>query len=143
MRLRNALPWLLLFIVLAYMATQQSWWPGPVSTPSPTLASQRPLPQPPVAGNGPVSYAGAVGVAAPAVVNIYTTQKVRMTHPFMSDPFLRRFFGEACPRNACSPAWARASSSAPRATSSPTTTWWRRPMRSSSRCRTGAKPAPR
>jgi len=97
MRLRNALPWLLLFIVLAYMATQQSWWPGPVSTPSPTLASQRPLPQPPVAGNGPVSYAGAVGVAAPAVVNIYTTQKVRMTHPFMSDPFLRRFFGEGMP----------------------------------------------
>ncbi|MCC2639528.1 MAG: hypothetical protein K0Q68_3247, partial [Moraxellaceae bacterium] len=93
MRLRTALPWLLLAIVLAYVTTQRSWWPARDNA-APTLATQRPLP---AAGGGPVSYAGAVGVAAPAVVNIFTTQKVRMTNPFMSDPFLRRFFGEGMP----------------------------------------------
>jgi Do/DeqQ family serine protease len=93
MRLRTALPWLLLAIVLAYVATQRSWWPDRGNA-VPTLAMQRPLP---AAGSGPASYAGAVGVAAPAVVNIFTTQKVRMTNPFMSDPFLRRFFGEGMP----------------------------------------------
>jgi Do/DeqQ family serine protease len=46
-----------------------------------------------------VSYADAVQVAAPAVVNIYTTQKVRLTNPFLADPFLRRFFGEGMPED--------------------------------------------
>ncbi len=42
---------------------------------------------------GPVSYADAVKRAAPAVVNVYTTKVVEETHPLMTDPFFRRFFG--------------------------------------------------
>lgn len=44
---------------------------------------------------GPVSYASAVRMAAPAVVNIYTTTLVEQpTNPFMNDPFFRHFFGQ-------------------------------------------------
>jgi len=43
--------------------------------------------------DGPVSYAHAVERAAPAVVNIYTTKRVRhRPHPLEQDPFFRRFF---------------------------------------------------
>lgn len=47
---------------------------------------------------GPLSYAGAVELAAPAVVNIHTTKTVRRPGglPF-DDPFFRRFF-ENMPR---------------------------------------------
>lgn len=96
MRLRIALPWLLLAIVSAYLLTRPGLWPGHDNAP-PTLAAPRPLPPAVAAANGPVSYAAAVSSAAPAVVNIYTTQKVRMNNPFLSDPFLRRFFGEGMP----------------------------------------------
>ncbi|WP_415881998.1 S1C family serine protease [Neptuniibacter sp. QD34_54] len=42
---------------------------------------------------GPVSYADAVEVAAPAVVNIYTQTVVRQNvHPLFNDPFFRNFF---------------------------------------------------
>jgi len=45
--------------------------------------------------SGPVSYADAVAVAAPAVVNIATRKKVvQEGSPLFSDPFFRRFFGE-------------------------------------------------
>lgn len=44
---------------------------------------------------GPVSYASAVRMAAPAVVNIYTTKVVEQeVHPLMNDPFFRHFFGQ-------------------------------------------------
>ena len=44
---------------------------------------------------GPVSYADAVQITAPAVVNIFTTTLTRReAHPFFSDPLFRRFFGE-------------------------------------------------
>lgn len=44
---------------------------------------------------GPVSYASAVRMAAPAVVNIYTTKVVeQQAHPFANDPFFRHFFGQ-------------------------------------------------
>ncbi|MGH1461045.1 MAG: S1C family serine protease [Neptuniibacter sp.] len=44
-------------------------------------------------GTGPVSYAEAVEVAAPAVVNIYTRTVVRQNvHPLFNDPFFRNFF---------------------------------------------------
>jgi len=47
----------------------------------------------PPLGSGPVSYADAVGRAAPAVVNIYTQKVVRQSqHPLADDPFFRRFF---------------------------------------------------
>lgn len=39
------------------------------------------------------SYASAVRIAAPSVVNIYTRKKlVQQRHPILKDPFFRRFF---------------------------------------------------
>ncbi len=43
---------------------------------------------------GPVSYAAAVEIAAPAVVNIHTRKTVIQSSPLFDDPFFRRFFGE-------------------------------------------------
>jgi Do/DeqQ family serine protease len=43
---------------------------------------------------GPVSYAAAVDLAAPAVVNINTAKVVTVRpHPFFDDPVFRQFFG--------------------------------------------------
>ncbi|OMH30351.1 S1C family serine protease [Motiliproteus sp. MSK22-1] len=43
--------------------------------------------------SGPVSYAEAVNNAAPAVVNIYTSTRVRQkTNPLMEDPLFKKFF---------------------------------------------------
>jgi len=48
---------------------------------------------------GPVSYAGAVTLAAPAVANLYTTKVVNKTnHPLFEDPQFRRFFGDNLPK---------------------------------------------
>lgn len=55
---------------------------GPATATSTTLAS------------GPVSYAGAVNIAAPAVVNIYSRKTVVQSSPLFDDPFFRRFFGD-------------------------------------------------
>lgn len=46
---------------------------------------------------GPVSYAPAVEMAAPAVVNIHTTKTVRRQGLPFDDPAFRRFFGEFPP----------------------------------------------
>ena len=47
---------------------------------------------------GVVSYSEAVKVAAPAVVNIFTTQKVKqINHPLLDDPAFREFFGNELP----------------------------------------------
>lgn len=47
---------------------------------------------------GPVSYASAVNLAAPAVVNIHTTKIVRQRrNPLLDDPFFRHFFGDSLP----------------------------------------------
>jgi len=43
---------------------------------------------------GPVSYADAVDIAAPAVVNIHSRKTVVQSSPLFDDPFFRRFFGE-------------------------------------------------
>ncbi len=51
--------------------------------------------QSPAPLSGPVSYAGAVDIAAPAVVNIHTTKTVsRGGSPLLEDPAFRRFFEE-------------------------------------------------
>lgn len=48
---------------------------------------------------GPVSYADAVTLAAPAVVNLYTTKAVnKSAHPLLDDPQFKRFFGDNLPR---------------------------------------------
>lgn len=46
-------------------------------------------------GTDPVSYADAVAISAPAVVNINTRKTVvQQANPLFDDPFFRRFFGE-------------------------------------------------
>jgi serine protease DegS len=46
--------------------------------------------------SGPASYAGAVNMAAPAVVNVYTTKVHRQSiSPIFNDPFFRHLFGDA------------------------------------------------
>ncbi len=47
-----------------------------------------------VRASGPVSYAEAVEIAAPAVVNIHTRKTVVQSSPLFDDPFFRRFFGD-------------------------------------------------
>ncbi|KFX68417.1 2-alkenal reductase [Pseudomonas taeanensis MS-3] len=48
---------------------------------------------------GPVSYADAVSLASPAVVNLYTTKLVnKSNHPLFEDPQFRRFFGDNLPK---------------------------------------------
>jgi len=45
-------------------------------------------------GEGPVSYAAAVELAAPAVVNVKTAKVIReRPNPFFDDPLFRRLFG--------------------------------------------------
>ncbi|QJI27369.1 PDZ domain-containing protein [Pseudomonas sp. ADAK18] len=48
---------------------------------------------------GPVTYADAVVIAAPAVVNLYTTKVInKPAHPLFEDPQFRRFFGDNSPK---------------------------------------------
>lgn len=59
--------------------------PNATSELLPSLDSLAPL--------APSSYAGAVSVAAPAVVNIHTTKRVSVSRiPLNADPVLRKFF---------------------------------------------------
>ncbi|WP_027966510.1 Do family serine endopeptidase [Halomonas halocynthiae] len=64
-------------------------------------AISRPAPElhqaPPIKRNqGPVSYADAVEIAAPAVVNVYSSREVeRKSHPMLSDPFFEQFYGDS------------------------------------------------
>jgi serine protease DegS len=84
-RVLRALPWLLLVVVIVWFwHLKEQWRKHPE-----TLAVQSSE----VLVSGAVSsYHDAVKVAAPAVVNIYTTQKVH-AHTQIDDPALRRFFG--------------------------------------------------
>lgn len=53
-------------------------------------------------GNAQVvlSYSQAAEMAAPSVVNIYTTKLIEQQHsPFLNDPFFRRFFGDNLPES--------------------------------------------
>jgi serine protease DegS len=58
------------------------------------IESDSPASKARLAGNGPVSYADAVDIAAPAVVNIHSRKTVIQSSPLFDDPFFRRFFGE-------------------------------------------------
>jgi serine protease DegS len=45
--------------------------------------------------SGPVSYADAVTLAAPAVVNVHTAKVItRRAHPLLDDPIFQHFFGD-------------------------------------------------
>ena len=100
MRIKTLLPWVLLAGALAWLWTLYN--PAVIPGASPSLPAERAAAIAPSAPggaiSGPVSYAAAVQVAAPAVVNIFTTQKIqRQIHPLLQDPFFRRFFGDGLP----------------------------------------------
>ncbi len=100
MRITPMVPWIALAGVIAYV----SWfdrWPthSPVTvTPTPELPAQFAANDVVAqAGSGPISYAPAVAKAAPAVVNIFTTQRVQVQrNPMLEHPFFR-FYGEQLP----------------------------------------------
>ncbi|MDP1708639.1 MAG: trypsin-like peptidase domain-containing protein [Gammaproteobacteria bacterium] len=93
MSLRNAtsfiskaiLAGLLLAFVVLYLYPSllgQQQQPAVITTQAPAAPAVR----------GVASYADAVALAAPAVVNINTTKLVAERNPFLNDPFLQRFF---------------------------------------------------
>jgi len=95
------LPWILLIIVIVgFMGWQQMTKPkAPISPDGVKLPAEKvePLIDTTRTG-GVVSYHAAVKVAAPAVVNIYTTQSIQnVQHPLLNDPAFRQFFGDQLP----------------------------------------------
>ena len=95
------LPWVLLVIVIAsFIGWQKFHQPkAPISADGVKMPAEKvePLVDTTRTG-GVVSYNAAVKVAAPAVVNIFTTQKVKqMNHPVLNDPVFREFFGDQLP----------------------------------------------
>ena len=95
------LPWVLLILVtLGFLGWQQYQKPKsqvaadgikmPVEKIEPLVDTKR--------ASGIDSYSAAVKVAAPAVVNIFTTQKVKQVeHPLLNDPAFQEFFGDQLP----------------------------------------------
>ncbi len=95
------LPWVLLILVIAgFFAWQQYQKPkAPVASDGIKMPAEKvePLINTTRTG-GVVSYSAAVKVVAPAVVNIFTTQKVKqLDHPLLNDPAFREFFGNQIP----------------------------------------------
>ena len=96
------LPWVLLIIViLTFLIWQKLQQPKPtVAADGVKMAAEKvePLVDTTRTG-GVVSYSAAVKVAAPAVVNIFTTQKVKQKNPsLLNDPVFREFFGNEVPQ---------------------------------------------
>jgi len=87
-------------VVIAFLGWQQLQKPkAPVAPDGVKMPAEKvePLLDTSRAG-GVVSYSAAVKVAAPAVVNIFTTQKVkRQDNPLLNDPVFREFFGDQLP----------------------------------------------
>ena len=94
------LPWvLLILVIIGFLGWQQLQKPkAPISPDGVKLPAEKvePLINTSRTG-GVVSYSAAVKVAAPAVVNIFTTQKVKQNHPLLNDPAFREFFGNQIP----------------------------------------------
>ncbi|MBP6191194.1 MAG: PDZ domain-containing protein [Acinetobacter sp.] len=96
------LPWILLILVIvSFLAWHKFLQPKPeVAADGVKMPAEKvePLIDTTRSG-GVVSYSAAVKVAAPAVVNIFTTQKIKqMDHPLLNDPAFREFFGEQMPQ---------------------------------------------
>lgn len=91
------LPWILLFIFAAGFFV----WHKQTKPVEPVMANLPAEKQKPLLSTAPqggvASYNRAVKVAAPAVVNIFTTQKV-VAHPQIEDPVLRKFFERQFPQ---------------------------------------------
>lgn len=87
---------LLVGVLIALLVIQR--FPQWVGLPSQDVNLQQ-APQTTRIMQGPVSYADAVSIAAPAVANLYTTKVVNKTaHPLFEDPQFRRFFGDNLPK---------------------------------------------
>jgi serine protease DegQ len=84
----------ILLAALLIVQTLKPEWLVPHSATPPTAE----VPAATTSANGAAranSFSEAVNLAAPAVVNIFTTKAVRTArHPFAEDPLFRRFFGE-------------------------------------------------
>lgn len=99
-RTLNWLPWVLLILVIVgFAAWQQYQKPkAPIAADGVKMPAEKVEPLIDMSrSGGVVSYSAAVKVAAPAVVNIFTTQNVKATHPVLNDPMLREFFGDRLP----------------------------------------------
>lgn len=94
------LPWILLIIVIiSFFSWQKFHQPkAQISSDGVKMPAEKvePLVDTSRSG-GVVSYSAAVKVAAPAVVNIFTTQKVKADHPLLNDPVFQEFFGNTIP----------------------------------------------
>jgi len=96
-RLRTSLIYLLqaviLGLALAFLFTK--FWPQSTGNMSPEKVDFiKQIIGPGTAASGPASYADAVALAAPAVVNINTSKIITIApHPFFNDPVFRQFFG--------------------------------------------------
>ena len=94
------LPWILLILVIiSFVVWQKLQQPkAQIAADGVKMPAEKvePLVQTSRTG-GVVSYSSAVKIAAPAVVNIFTTQKVRKNHPLLNDPAFREFFGNQIP----------------------------------------------
>ena len=89
--------WPLLAGVLIAMLIIQRY-PQLVGLPTLDVNLQQ-APQTSAVVQGPVTYADAVVIAAPAVVNLYTTKVInKPAHPLFEDPQFRRFFGDNSPK---------------------------------------------
>ncbi|WP_151831947.1 trypsin-like peptidase domain-containing protein [Acinetobacter ursingii] len=96
------LPWVLLIIVIiSFLSWQKLNQPkAPIAADGVKMPAEnvKPLIDTSRAG-GVVSYSAAVKVAAPAVVNIFTTQKIKQAaNPLLNDPVFREFFGNQLPQ---------------------------------------------
>ena len=100
-RILTWLPWLLLIVVIAgfFMWQQRQQPDAPVAVDGVQMPAEKVEPLVDTTRTGGVaSYSAAVKVAAPAVVNIFTTQKVKhASHPLLNDPVFREFFGNELP----------------------------------------------
>ncbi|WP_111858309.1 S1C family serine protease [Acinetobacter sp. CFCC 10889] len=94
------LPWvLLILVIISFVVWQKLQQPkAPIAADGVKMPAEKvePLVDTSRTG-GVVSYSAAVKVAAPAVVNIFTTQKVKQNHPLLNDPAFREFFGNQIP----------------------------------------------
>ncbi|MGY2438887.1 Do family serine endopeptidase AlgW [Pseudomonas sp. SDO52101_S400] len=87
---------LLAGVLIALLIIQR--YPQWVGLPSLDVNLQQ-APQTTSTQQGPVSYADAVTIAAPSVVNLYTTKVInKPSHPLFEDPQFRRFFGDNSPK---------------------------------------------
>ena len=95
------LPWVLLILVtVGFLGWQQYQKPrATVAADGIKMPAEKVEPLVDATRTGIIdSYSPAVKVAAPAVVNIFTTQKVKQAeHPLVNDPAFRDFFGDQLP----------------------------------------------